>query len=41
MRFITRLLSILAAVLAAGTLWAGGSGMNVIVVGNQNSTNYV
>jgi uncharacterized protein (TIGR03790 family) len=41
MRFITRLLSILAAVLAAGTLWAGGSGLNVIVVVNQNSTNSV
>ena len=31
----------LAAVLAAGTLWAGGSGLNVIVVVNQNSTNSV
>ena len=41
MRFLTGLLSLLAAVLAAGTLWAGGSGLNVIVVVNQNSTNSV
>ena len=31
----------LAALLAAGTVWAGGSGLNVIVVVNQNSTNSV
>jgi uncharacterized protein (TIGR03790 family) len=41
MRFLTGLLSFLAATLAAGTLWAGGSGLNVIVVVNQNSTNSV
>jgi uncharacterized protein (TIGR03790 family) len=41
MRFVTGLLSFLGAVLAAGTLWAGGSGLNVIVVVNQNSTNSV
>ena len=41
MRLLTGLLSMLAAVLAAGTLWAGGSGLNVIVVVNQNSTNSV
>jgi len=32
---------ILAVLLAAGTVWAGGSGLNVIVVVNQNSTNSV
>ena len=31
----------LAAMLAATTAWAGGSGLNVIVVVNQNSTNSV
>jgi uncharacterized protein (TIGR03790 family) len=31
----------LGAVLAAATAWAGGSGLNVIVVVNQNSTNSV
>ena len=41
MRLLTGLLSILATVLAAGTLWAGGSGLNVIVVVNQNSTNSI
>jgi len=41
MRFLTGLLLILAAALTAGTLWAGGSGLNVIVVVNQNSTNSV
>ena len=41
MRFLTGLLSMLAAVFTAGTLWAGGSGLNVIVVVNQNSTNSV
>jgi uncharacterized protein (TIGR03790 family) len=39
MRFLTGLWSILAPAFAAGTLWAGGSGLNVIVVVNQNSTN--
>jgi len=33
--------AVLAALLAAGTVWAGGSGLNVIVVVNQNSTNSV
>jgi uncharacterized protein (TIGR03790 family) len=32
---------LLGAVLAAATAWAGGSGLNVIVVVNQNSTNSV
>ena len=41
MRIFTGLLSILVAMLAAGTLWAGGSGLNVILVVNQNSTNSV
>ena len=41
MRLLTGLSSILATGLAAGTLWAGGSGLNVIVVVNQNSTNSV
>ncbi|MGD0816311.1 MAG: TIGR03790 family protein [Verrucomicrobiota bacterium] len=31
--------SILAAVSSAATVWAGGSGLNVVVVVNQNSTN--
>ena len=31
--------TILAGLLAAGAAWAGGSGLNVIVVVNQNSTN--
>ena len=30
-----------AAVFSVGTVWAGGSGLNVIVVVNQNSTNSV
>jgi uncharacterized protein (TIGR03790 family) len=41
MRLRAGLLSLLVSVLAAGTLWAGGSGLNVIVVVNQNSTNSV
>lgn len=41
MRLFSRLLSALAAAFAAGNLWAGGSGLNVIVVVNQNSTNSV
>jgi uncharacterized protein (TIGR03790 family) len=39
MRFLKGLLLMGSAVLTAGTLWAGGSGLNVIVVVNQNSTN--
>jgi len=38
MRLLAGLLSLLAGALTAGTLWAGGSGLNVIVVVNQNST---
>lgn len=41
MRFLKGLLLAGTAVLTAGTLWAGGSGLNVIVVVNQNSTNSV
>ena len=41
MRFLTGLLLLGAAVFTAGTLWGGGSGYNVIVVVNQNSTNSV
>jgi uncharacterized protein (TIGR03790 family) len=41
MRLLAGLLSLLALVLAAANLWAGGSGLNVIVVVNQNSTNSV
>jgi len=41
MRLCVKLLSLLGSVLAAGNLWAGGSGLNVIVVVNQNSTNSV
>ena len=41
MRLLAGLLSGCAAAFAAGTLWAGGSGLNVIVVVNQNSTNSV
>jgi uncharacterized protein (TIGR03790 family) len=33
--------AVLASLLAAGTVWAAGSGLNVIVVVNQNSTNSV
>ena len=32
---------IVGALLAADMVWAGGSGLNVIVVVNQNSTNSV
>jgi uncharacterized protein (TIGR03790 family) len=32
---------LLGAILSVGNLWAGGSGLNVIVVVNQNSTNSV
>ena len=41
MRILTGLLLMGLAVFAAGTAWAGGSGLNVIVVVNQNSTNSV
>ena len=41
MRLLSGLLSAVAAAFAVGTLWAGGSGLNVIVVVNQNSTNSV
>ena len=41
MRFLTGLLLTGTAVCTAGTLWAGGSGLNVVVVVNQNSTNSV
>jgi uncharacterized protein (TIGR03790 family) len=41
MRLLIVPLLILAAVLAPVPLWAGGSGLNVIVVVNQNSTNSV
>ena len=41
MRLLSGLLSGVAVAFAAGTLWAGGSGLNVIVVVNQNSTNSV
>ena len=41
MQLRTGLLSLLGSVLTAGNLWAGGSGLNVIVVVNQNSTNSV
>ena len=41
MRFLSALLSLAAVTLTVGTLWAGGSGLNVIVVVNQNSTNSV
>ncbi|MGP8198764.1 MAG: TIGR03790 family protein [Limisphaerales bacterium] len=34
-------LSILAAACSATNLWAGGSGLNVVVVVNQNSTNSI
>jgi uncharacterized protein (TIGR03790 family) len=34
-------IAVLATLLAADTVWAGGSGLNVIVVVNQNSTNSV
>jgi uncharacterized protein (TIGR03790 family) len=39
-RFICQA-AVLATLLAAGAVWAGGSGLNVIVVVNQNSTNSV
>jgi uncharacterized protein (TIGR03790 family) len=35
------LLCALAAALTAGTVWAGGSGLNVVVVVNQNSANSI
>jgi hypothetical protein len=33
--------ALLAVVLTAGPVWAGGSGLNVIVVVNQKSTNSI
>ena len=41
MRLRAGFLSLLGLLLATATLWAGGSGLNVIVVVNQNSTNSV
>jgi uncharacterized protein (TIGR03790 family) len=41
MRLLVGLLSIWIAAFSAGQVWAGGSGLNVIVVVNQNSTNSV
>ena len=41
MRLFAGPLSMLVLLLAAATLWAGGSGLNVIVVVNQSSTNSV
>jgi uncharacterized protein (TIGR03790 family) len=41
MRFLKGLSLAGTAVLTAGSLWAGGSGLNVIVVVNQGSTNSV
>jgi uncharacterized protein (TIGR03790 family) len=41
MRSSTGLVYLLVATFSAGTVWAGGSGLNVIVVVNQNSTNSV
>ena len=41
MRLFIGLLTMLIAAFSAGHLWAGGSGLNVIVVVNQNSTNSV
>jgi uncharacterized protein (TIGR03790 family) len=41
MRLLSGWLLVVAAAFDAGTVWAGGSGLNVIVVVNQNSTNSV
>jgi hypothetical protein len=41
MRLLTGLLTMLAAAVPLPTLWAGGSGFNIIVVVNQKSTNSV
>ena len=41
MRLLIGLLSMWIAAFSAGQLWAGGSGLNVVVVVNQNSTNSV
>ncbi len=41
MNHLMRPFALLACLLAAFTAWAGGSGQNVIVVVNQNSTNSV
>lgn len=40
-RIRTAVLLVLATAFGAGALWAGGSGLNVVVVVNQNSTNSV
>ena len=39
MRFLTRIFCLAGAFLTAQSLWAGGSGFNVAVVLNSNSTN--
>src|SRR5476649_1057659 len=41
MRLRTGLLCALAAASTAGTIWAGGSGLNIVVLINQNSTNSI
>src|SRR5580658_8994028 len=41
MHLRSRLLCALAAASTASTIWAGGSGLNVVVVINQNSTNSI
>src|ERR1019366_10791586 len=41
MQFPARLFSMLAMTVVAANVWAGGSGFNVIVVVNQNSSNSV
>jgi uncharacterized protein (TIGR03790 family) len=41
MRLLIGLLTMLFAAFPAAQLWAGGSGLNVVVVVNQNSTNSV
>lgn len=41
MRFFAGLLTLWLSAFTGATLWAGGSGLNVIVVVNQNSTNSV
>jgi uncharacterized protein (TIGR03790 family) len=41
MRLLSKLVCIPAAVATTGTIWAGGSGLNVAVILNQNSTNSI
>ena len=41
MKLLIHHIAVLATLLAADAVWAGGSGLNVIVVVNQNSTNSV